>query len=441
MLAVILAVVAGATVCPPVEGDNSENLRSCLALAAQTDNRVQIGGTYTIISPDPITIPPGVTLEGVPSAWGATISVDTPPSLYSYDDDDHATFILGNGSAVRGVTAFYPRQLWTKGLAEYPPFIALAYRATDVTISDSFFINAYVAISAWRRSSRVNVLNNRYGEYFRMVRINENYDIDRIINNHSNPGLWPGKGDATERKLWRHANAVGIELGRADWPRIDQFFAWGVKVGILLTQSPQGIAGVVNIDQSDCDACAYGIYSDVEVAPYPRLLSISGWGAAPYDPNKPSQDPENQGTAIYLRNVNEVNVSNSKFFAARDDAIHIENANVVSINGNVFRANGWNITRKGTAAIRLVGCSNAAVVGNAGKNDYFNSRAIVIESGDNIKVLANAFQLGGGQPVVIFDAQTQNSFALGNGSVDDSGQNNVVDVSFPCRPVRRHLGN
>jgi parallel beta-helix repeat protein len=429
-----------AVFCPPVSGDNTQNLRNCIAQASVTDFTVILGdfcevdptghyislpGRYPIS--DQVVVLTDVEILGSRTYWGSTIEVNFG-SPYSNTDNSHAAIVLKEGAAIDGVTFDYPIQTKGKQLIEVPPSISV--QGSFCRVKNMFFPNSYVGIDATAPHGRLNMENLEFGVYYRGIRDDQCYDIDKLNIIHANTGLWATWTDDSEVTNWVYNNSATIEVSRIDWLYINTFFAFGPKYGILINSSKNGTVGDAQIIQAGCDACQYGIYSNLTGNSWPWLIAISNFSGTSFNPIGGKGD----GTSIYLVHVHGVNISNSNFWGVRNDGIYLEDCSSVSVSGNTFADNGWNSARNHSAAIHLVNCRRASVVGNTGTSNDGTSYAVRIEGGSNISIFANQFEVPGAS--VSIEGAT-NVTALGNGCVQDFGNDptNRIDVSCSGDPA------
>jgi len=418
--AVCVALPLWATECLLISGDNTDQVQKCLDDAAKGDHVVNIA---PFLISAPVTIPERTALRGSGASWGTVVTVNFGRGESS-ENKLRAGLIMKNGSTIDGITPFYPGQLVGKALVEYPPTIAVI--SGDTTVENCTFPNSYVAVDVRGAHGRFFVRNNRYGPHFRMIRIDECYDVDDLSNNRSNPAIWAGN-DNSELYAWMHNNSVGIEANRLDWLWIDRFFDWGVKYGIWLNQSVNGISHGVQVVQSGCDACRYGIYSNIESGDRPWLVTVSNWSGTSFNP----VDDKDDGVSIYLAHIEGVNISNSNFWGLRNEGIYLNDCSTVSLLGINFLTDDWNIAENNSAAIHLVNCRRGSIVGNSGASSRDSSVGIILEGSHNIKVIANPFETKG--PAIKILSSSSGITALANGGcVQDLTNDPTNKIDTPC---------
>ena len=436
LIAFMLAVPAFAVFCPPVSGDNTQNLRACIAQAAATDNLViladfcdvdssghfvDLPGAYPIS--DQIIVPSSVKILGSGTYWGATINVNFGQGL-SNTDSSHAAFVLKDNAAIDGVTFFYPAQ--TKGiqLIEFPPTISV--QGSFCRVLNSFFPNSYVGIDATVPHGKLNMENLEFGMYYRAIRDDQCYDVDKFVTIHANPGMWATWKDDSNVIGWMMNNSATLEVSRIDWLYVEQLFAFGTKYGILMTAKNNGSVGEAQIIQAGCDACRYGIYSNIQnVSSYPWLITISNWSGTAFDP----VSGKGSGTSIYLANVNGVNISNSNFWGIRDDGVYLENCTGVILTGNNFQTDNWNQSKNGSSAFHLVKCKRVTAMANTGASTN-GGAAFTINGGDDMSFVANQFNVQG--PSITLNGATNVKTSVNSGCVQDSWNDQSNRIDYPC---------
>jgi hypothetical protein len=408
--------------CPPVAGDNTKNIRDCVAKASISDKLVILSGQYPIS--DQILVASGVKLQGSGTFWGSEIDVNFGQD-YPNTDGDHAAVVLQENSAVDGLTFFYPAQTKGKRLIEFPPSISV--KGSFCRVINSFFPNSYVGIDAKYPHGKLNMENLEFGMYFRGIRIDECYDIDKFSIIHANPGMWATWVDDSEVIGWMMDNSATIEAQRIDWLWVSQMFAFGTKYGILLTSSSHGATGEAQILQSGCDACRYGIYSDVESGGRPWLITVSNWSGTAFNPVVKISD----GVSIYLANIEGVNISNANFWGVRNEAIFLNNCSTVALSGNNFITNGWNTADNNSSAIRLVNCKRGNIIGNNGSSSRESSLGIILENSHDITLIANRFEIQ--SPAIKILSFSSGIIALANGGcVQDLTNDPTNKLDAPC---------
>jgi len=372
-----------AIVCNPSgSGDDTNTLRGCIANAVQSDNVIEIKGVFTIS--DQIVVLPKVALKGVGTYGGSQINIVFGKG-YSYNDKSKAAFILKEGAVIDGLTFFYPDQEKGKKLEEFPPTISV--QGSFCRVVNSFFPNSYVGIEASVPHGKLNMQNLEFGVFYRAIRDDQCYDIDKFNVIHANPAMWRTWQDDSDVFNWMFENSALIEVARIDWLWINTVFSFGTKYGILINSSEYGTVGEAQIIQAGCDACQYGIYVDPQSKHFPWLLTISNWSGTAFN----SVNGKGSGVSIYICNTKGVTISDSNFWGIRDDGVYLENCENISLSNLNFLDNGWNIANNGSAAIHLSNCKLASIFGGGGSNSHKSSVGIIVEDSSNVTIVGTKF--------------------------------------------------
>lgn len=212
-----------------------------------------------------LTIRQGVTLDGggykfgarfwgsgLFTGWqyskdGSVMSIEWGSGAGSSDDYTKAAIIMESGSAIRGISAYYPNQTMTGAIVsgittpvEYAPFIAPEYRAgsgvTDAATEDVLveyvnFGNAYVGFDARRDTSQVKIMNCNGYPLFRGIRLGSTVDNDIIQNIHfARLNVYRGGITNYEGILnFVNTQAKGVEIGRSSWGNFNNIFCFGYR--------------------------------------------------------------------------------------------------------------------------------------------------------------------------------------------------------------------
>lgn len=406
--------------CPPVVGDNTQNLKNCIDQAKNSDLIVFLsGGRYPIS--EQIIVSESVSIVGIGTLWGTVLDINFGQDQTS---KDLAAFVLKNYASLDGITFNYPVQQKGYRLKMFPPTVSV--QGSFCRVKNSFFPNSYIGIEASVPHGKLNLLNLEFGVYFRAIQIDQCYDIDKIDVIHANPGMFRTWKDDSDIFSWMMENSATLEVGRIDWLYVNQFFAFGTKYGILITESEHGTVGDAQIIQAGCDACRFGIYSDNKKH-FPWLITISNFSGTAFDPATGG----GSGMGIYLKNIKGVNITNSNFWGVRDDGIYIEKSSSVILSGNVFHNNSWNMSKGGFSAIHLVNCNRGTIIANSGSNNIKGSYGIRIEGGSSINILGNAFDV----PIFIENG-AKDIFVMGNtGCTYDETNDSSNRIDVYCRGI------
>lgn len=197
----------------------------------------------------PLTIPSGVTLEGV---W-RTPHYSTPQqgtALLAYggrgNEDGPPLLMLESNSAVCGLTIVYPEQN-VNDIQPYP--WAIQGRGTHLNVSEVTLLNPYRGIDFGTYPHEMHYIRNVYGCPLRVgVHLDKCTDIGRVENVHFNPNSWTRSGLPTSptgpegQKLvdYLQAHCVAFEIGRSDWEFMFNTFSWGCHIGYRFFRSEAG---------------------------------------------------------------------------------------------------------------------------------------------------------------------------------------------------------
>ena len=250
--------------------DDTPAFQAALDAAATRGERVLVGpGQFHIAGT--LSIPPGVTLEGV---WAGphTSMVERGTVLLAFsgrDDEDGAPFIsLTHSSTLKGVTIYYPEQL-PHDIHPYPWTIqgrGQHYNVIDVTLA-----NAYNGVDCGTFHNEGHHLRNVLACCLRRgVLVDQCSDIGRLENVHIHSVYW-WRIHYPEGRLTRDEvdaiNAFTLEhlegfvIGRTDWEYISNSFVIWAKVGFRFvhTDTPAGGTGNAVITQSGSDIGPLGV--------------------------------------------------------------------------------------------------------------------------------------------------------------------------------------
>ncbi len=455
---------ASAVFCPalPIPQDATQQIKNCIKQAADTDKVVFLTSDHAVGASDTLTsyandypissqiIVDGVSIIGSGVLWGSQIDINFGQG-FSNTDTANAAFVQRNGAVMDGLTFNYPVQVKGQPLIEFPPTIAV--QGSFCRVKNSFFPNSYVGIDATVAHGKLNMENLEFGVYFTAIRDDQCYDIDKIFVIHGNPGMFATWVDDSVMVNWMHQNSTFIQAGRIDWLWIKFAFAWGPKFGLNLVSSQYGATGDAQIETFGCDACQYGVYSNIQSGSVPWLISISHAALTAFDPTTGG----GSGTGIYLYGVHGVSLDSPNCWGIRNSCVQFKNVDSFGINNlkvisggwnqasaqqasmqgidssysesmanwNAYikslfkipaieyKAQGWNTSDSGYALIELDNCSNGGVSLAAGDSNKSSSVGIVVNGGNNISLVANTVNVPSA-PIVIANGAT-NIRAVANG--------------------------
>jgi hypothetical protein len=225
-------------------------------------------GVY-LIGAASLTIPRGVSLEGpgidVGTRWsggswvhgkGAVLAITVNPAT---KNEDNAAIRMTTGSRLEGFGIYYPNQPVTGGgaVVAYPPTVGLVAdpqgnlgNVSRPAIKNLYVTNAFVFVS-WTKRHDLGLIEDVYGT---AIKLDQAYDVDRLIRVHSNPnaayvGAWPGSQTVLDRQ---HGQTDGqfIRLGKTDQAYLFNTFGFGFRRGLNLVDDGFGGSNGLQVMQS-----------------------------------------------------------------------------------------------------------------------------------------------------------------------------------------------
>ncbi|HVU35752.1 MAG TPA: glycosyl hydrolase family 28-related protein [Opitutaceae bacterium] len=243
-------------------GDDTAAIQKALDAAAEKGGVVWLpAGRYAVRGT--LSVPEGVTLEGVWRGIHSTSQLDKGTTLLAYagrGNENAMPFIsLKSGSALKGVSIFYPEQQITD-IRPYPWTIqgkGQLFSVIDVTV-----VNPYNGIDCGTYWNNCHSLRNvLLGAVNIGVYVDQCTDVGRMENVHIHPIYWMfipkpfGEGlDKQSDALMNYCRAhlVGFLIGRTDWEYISNSFVIWARVGFHFVKRPSGTANAL-ITQSGSD--------------------------------------------------------------------------------------------------------------------------------------------------------------------------------------------
>lgn len=253
LLSGVGALAAGSVQDFGVRGDGHSDdtaaLQSALDAAGQAGGGVVSLPTGQFRIDGHLTIPSGVTLQGV---W-QTPHYSSPQqgtTLLAYGgrggEDGPPLLLLESNSAVCGLTIVYPEQN-VNDIQPYP--WTIQGRGTHLNVSEVTLLNPYQGIDFGTYPHEMHYIRNVYGCPLRIgVHLDRCTDIGRVENVHFNPNSWTRAGMPTSptgadgQKLvdYLQAHCVAFEIGRSDWEFMFNTFSWGCHIGYRFFRSEAG---------------------------------------------------------------------------------------------------------------------------------------------------------------------------------------------------------
>lgn len=190
-----------------------------------------------------LTIPPGVSLEGVYDAHmgrevmlGAVILATGGRG----SEDGPALFEMGHGCMVRALTVFYPEQD-AADIHPYPWTFHL--QGCDNAVENTMFVNSYNAIRIGPEFNVRHRIRSVVGCALRRgIFVDNTLDIGRIENVQIHVHFW--KTDEKKNKAlmeYIENNLEAFIFGRSDWEYVTNTFVFPAKTGYRFIKTPNGL--------------------------------------------------------------------------------------------------------------------------------------------------------------------------------------------------------
>lgn len=207
-------------------------------------------GTYNITQS--IEIPDGVTLMGdfAPpdenGAHGTLLKIFAEPAS---EANDTAAFRMMAGSALKGMTIWYPEQKLAAGKATPYPYTIEMMEQQGITLENLYLVNSYQGIKMGSNVNALQTLRNIYGTTLKTgMYIDHNVDIARFENINLSIDWWlnsklPGAPSKEALTKWMINNSTAFLLNQIDWAYVSDFTAKGYKIGIHLGANSEGGMG------------------------------------------------------------------------------------------------------------------------------------------------------------------------------------------------------
>lgn len=222
-------------------------------------------GTYLIAGS--ITIPAGVTLQGV---WQAPHNTALGKGSVIFatgnagKEDGTPLINMNENTCVKGLTIFYPEQD-IKAVKPYP--WTIQGKGTNCSIIDVTISNPYKAIDFGTHWNELHYIKNVYGCPLKVgILIDQCTDIGRIEDVHFNPNAWTRSGHASAPALeplqkYMEENLTGFIFARTDWEYVSNCFVIFPKIGFHFIAREMG-PGNVLVSQSGADVCSTAVQVD-----------------------------------------------------------------------------------------------------------------------------------------------------------------------------------
>ncbi|MEG1886980.1 MAG: glycosyl hydrolase family 28-related protein [Oscillospiraceae bacterium] len=235
-------------------------IQSALNRAKITGGTVYIpAGIYRIDGS--LTIPHGVTLRGDFCSPDNDIAPGNGTILHIYGGKDdlksEAAIVLGVGSAVVGMTFYYPEQDY-ENVVKYPHTVTIAhkdnaYEGDCSTIQDVWFVNSYsIADLGLGKNNGIHYVKNVYGSpLFRGFEMDNCYDVGRVEKIFFSPSyllkaqekgiiseLTAPQYEAARKQMYE--NCIGMVINKSDWEYTYDYNVDGLNTAILMTMRKSG---------------------------------------------------------------------------------------------------------------------------------------------------------------------------------------------------------
>lgn len=265
---------------------------------------------------------------------------------------------IRNGCQISNIKFYYPNQVDSSSPVQYPPTIKLANNfANDVVLENLFFTNSWIAIDASGGHERLTVQRVKGQPLSIGIKIDNNFDVDRITDVHFYPYWSPNLSISTSAAAYVSQNAKGFEIKRADGIQLSRIFVYGYKYGLHLAfGSVGGSYGSLNTggfdfchrsiiaDSQGINGTAGWSISDVQIAVANQYLT-NAYGINTLGSTNGNLRVSNSsfwrgtnGQLCAVLNSGDIMYSNCHFkaWAAGSPAIYLDNAAGLQVNNCLF---------------------------------------------------------------------------------------------------------
>ena len=219
---------------------------------------------------DHLVIPPGVCLSG---EWQAPHHANTEHGTvilavgHAGKENGPALINLGQSSAIKGITIFYPDQD-PAAVKPYP--WAIQGKGMHGSVIDVTLVNPYKGIDFGTHPNELHYIRNVFGCPLKLgIYVNRTTDIGRIENVHFNPHSWgrcsfnnKAKGEGwTKLCAYLEQNLEGFRIGQTDWEYMSGCFVIFAKTGLHFVHTENGDPNVV-LTQCGSDISPLGVQVD-----------------------------------------------------------------------------------------------------------------------------------------------------------------------------------
>jgi len=225
--------------------DDTAAIQKALDQTGKSGGRVLLPPARFLVKGS-LRIPPNVTLQGMTESpvWSEPLKGSIVLAAGGRDNEEGpALFEMGDSSAVRGLTVWYPEQTVTD-IRPYSWTFHLQGR--DNTVENITLINSYNGLRLGPEGNVRHRIRSVYGCVLRRgIRVDGCSDIGRIENVQFHCHWWSapevgGDWKPVHEFMWRNCEA--FIFGRTDWEYVNNTFVFPVNIGYRFIKTPQGAA-------------------------------------------------------------------------------------------------------------------------------------------------------------------------------------------------------
>ncbi|HTX34377.1 MAG TPA: glycosyl hydrolase family 28-related protein [Bryobacteraceae bacterium] len=223
--------------------DDTAAIQKALDAAGKNGETVRLPPARYLVKGN-LTVPPGVSLEGVhdaPVGQGPLTGTVILTTAGRDKEDGPALFEMSSAAMVRALMIFYPEQMPTD-VHPYPWTFHL--RGTDGTVENLTIVNTYNAIRVGPETNGRHRLRSVVGCALRRgVYVDNTREIGRVDNVHWHCDFWGnrainGNRPAVYEYMWKNLEA--FTFARTDWEYVTNTFVFPVKTGYRFIKTPAG---------------------------------------------------------------------------------------------------------------------------------------------------------------------------------------------------------
>lgn len=268
---------------------SSNTLQHWLDRAAASDDKVVVLPAGDYVVDKSIRVPPGVIIVGqnerAPYST-RNFPISQPPLTAQQKIESFhigSTFVVtatdgpalefqGDGCEVHGCTFYYPDQD-AANPQFYPPTISASSDPEYIlglAVRNNLFVNVWDAIKfgspGLSKIGQILIDGNR-GQVLNVgIDLGQVLDMVDVRDTHFWP-FWAGQLGYTQ--------SIGLRCYESDWLQVEDFFTYGMAVGIQLVAAPNGRACSGTFHRINIDACNVGV----------DVYALANWGVTFRDLN------------------------------------------------------------------------------------------------------------------------------------------------------------